>query len=750
MIRSCRRRQTGALLATLGGIACASALAASPVHAESRALLIGINRYPSEEIPDLRGAVNDVEMMTGILVDRYGFARESIRVLTDGDATREGILAALREAVRVTEPGDVLYVHYSGHGSQVEDRSGDEDDGLDETLIPHDGRTGDVADITDDELHGILSGLRTDRAVIVLDSCHSGTATRGVAFRTRSVPADRRVNLYDALGTRSIVPLEKPERYVLLTGAASNEAALDGPLPPGQADRKPHGLFTYAFGQVLLSAPSGATVDRIHAGVVGTLERIDEQIGGAGHPDPQFEGSPARLRRALFPASGAPGGEAVRERRMETKARGPKHVLLRRGRTLGASVGSYWAVAGPPRDGAPPVLVRVVGYEGAHAVAVSTGVAPPPRGRAKLVLPAGGDGPVTLHVRGLEDLLREELIGAVRKRIPVKVVEDQRLAKFVVALEDEAVRLLGGATGEELASFGTGDVAGSAEQLAEALERSSLASVLLSLTNPGSFVSLDARLAVPRDILYLPRAGEAPTPATHLQLEVATDTAGYLTIVDVDPGGGVNLLFPNEWQDPEFLPGGYLDAGAPVRIPDSLSEDNAAGFRWPLQPPVGRETIQVFLMTDYAAAEELRASIRSGSMTTRGADGRRPRLESLRLGLARLAARGVGVVPSRPQGSGGPFGSAPLSMDDGWGDAGDAFTEGGWGDDGESDAEGGWDDTAGWDDAAAGDDASGWGDTAGWDDASAGDDATGWDATPAVPAAVSDWTASSVVFEIRE
>jgi len=159
-----------------------------------RALLIGINKYKA--VPELQGSVNDVETMRKVLTTRWGFLPSNITMLTDEAATREKILAAITQLVAVSGPEDTLYLHYSGHGSQVQDLNGDEEDGLDETLVPQDGRTDGVPDIVDDELDVIFSKLRARSAVIVLDSCHSGTATRSYDIRARSVPQDMRIDLY--------------------------------------------------------------------------------------------------------------------------------------------------------------------------------------------------------------------------------------------------------------------------------------------------------------------------------------------------------------------------------------------------------------------------------------------------------------------------------------------------------------------------------------------------------------------------
>ncbi len=219
-----------------------------------RALLIGINNYRA--VPGLQGSVNDVQTMREVLVTRWGFPEANIRVLTDEAATRAGILAALEDLVRTAGPNDTVYFHYSGHGSQVEDQNGDEPDGLDETLVPVDGRSPGVADILDDELDAIFARLQTRNAVIVLDSCHSGTATRGFDIRARSVPQDTRIDLYKGTGvqTRALVPVMS-SHYVVMSAAASTEEALDGPV-----EGRYHGFFTYALARSMSAAPAGAAL----------------------------------------------------------------------------------------------------------------------------------------------------------------------------------------------------------------------------------------------------------------------------------------------------------------------------------------------------------------------------------------------------------------------------------------------------------------------------------------------------------
>jgi len=100
--------------------------------------------------------------------------------------TKEHILLALQNAIVATQPGDTLYVHYSGHGSHLVDQlknqvgGGDEKDGQDECICPVDFNWNKLDDgfIRDDTLNDILvKKLVTGAKLrVVFDSCHSGSA----------------------------------------------------------------------------------------------------------------------------------------------------------------------------------------------------------------------------------------------------------------------------------------------------------------------------------------------------------------------------------------------------------------------------------------------------------------------------------------------------------------------------------------------------------------------------------------------
>ena len=157
-----------------------------------KALLVGINRYPDPS-NGLQGCVNDVLQIRETLERHFGFTDPGcVRPLTDGRATRKAILDGLAWLTAGAAPGDSLVFHYSGHGSQVPDRHGDERDGLDEILCPFDLDWDHP--LTDDELAAAVSGVPKGALLtVLLDCCHSGTGLRvptgsGSATRPRFLP----------------------------------------------------------------------------------------------------------------------------------------------------------------------------------------------------------------------------------------------------------------------------------------------------------------------------------------------------------------------------------------------------------------------------------------------------------------------------------------------------------------------------------------------------------------------------------
>ncbi len=184
-----------------------------------KALLIGINEYKEPSVPDLKGCVTDVRNFTEVLTAYFAFDPRDIRLLTNESATREHVFRRLEWLLAGSGPGDLLVFHFSGHGSQTVDRNGDElDDHKDEILCLHDMHHRNPSSyIVDDELNEVLKLKHPDAVlIVVLDACHSGTATRGFSadFGARS-----NVESVDESRARFIAP---PEEFIHRIRAQEN------------------------------------------------------------------------------------------------------------------------------------------------------------------------------------------------------------------------------------------------------------------------------------------------------------------------------------------------------------------------------------------------------------------------------------------------------------------------------------------------------------------------------------------------
>ena len=140
-------------------------------------LFIGINRYLDERVRRLTVCDRDVRKLAEAMREHCKLDRAIC--LVDEEATLENIRNKLEEIRASTLPGDVVFVYWSGHGARCADDFGDERDGLDEYLVPYDGRLDDLHTIRrtmlmDDTFGRWVQDLDGRRVVLILDTCHSG------------------------------------------------------------------------------------------------------------------------------------------------------------------------------------------------------------------------------------------------------------------------------------------------------------------------------------------------------------------------------------------------------------------------------------------------------------------------------------------------------------------------------------------------------------------------------------------------
>ncbi|MEO1127961.1 MAG: caspase family protein, partial [Cyanobacteria bacterium J06639_16] len=290
------------------------------------ALLVGINEYADPGVPPLAGCVTDTELQYRLLVHRFGFNPSDIVVLTDRQASREGILTAFEEhLIKQAKPGDIVTFHFSGHGSRVVDPDNDHADGLNSTLVPADSvfpanfpsQSGSINDITGHTLFLLASALQTENVTMVLDSCHSGGGTRGnLSVRSRAGGGQLQMSDEELAYQEQWLPKLNltPETFIqqrrkgiaqgiTIASAKRDQYAADYPFGDFFA-----GAFSYTLTQYLWQQP----IDEPFNSAIPNVARATTQIYSG--QEPQLEIQPDRAygtSPVYFVSKQTPPAEAV-------------------------------------------------------------------------------------------------------------------------------------------------------------------------------------------------------------------------------------------------------------------------------------------------------------------------------------------------------------------------------------------------------------------------------------------------------
>lgn len=149
-----------------------------PHKSKKFAVCVGISRYQHNRIPQLKVSHLDAQRMAEGLRDVCGV--QDVTLLTNEQATKKAIEKAIfHDLVQKSSPGDTVYVFFSGHGGRTADTNGDETDGVDEYLVPHDGVLGSPDTmILDDTFARWMQELDGRKIMIILDNCYSGGSSK--------------------------------------------------------------------------------------------------------------------------------------------------------------------------------------------------------------------------------------------------------------------------------------------------------------------------------------------------------------------------------------------------------------------------------------------------------------------------------------------------------------------------------------------------------------------------------------------
>jgi hypothetical protein len=292
-------------------LTCFFVLNISCLQAQTKhALIFAIGSY--KHWPTI-SSKNDVPYIQSVLL-KQEFPANNITVVMDSAATRQGIENAFKTLVSRVQPGDIVVIHFSSHGEQVEDNNNkDETDGLDESIVTYNAlypissenfSTDQGNYFRDDQFGVYIDQLRTrlgkkGDVVVFIDACHSGSGTRGSRkvrggapplvsknFKAKNIATVNTADVFLEGKTTRGEPVNLAT-YVVISAARADELNQEA-----DNEGKSMGSLTYAISKVFENLSPGTTYRSLFSGILSVMnETVPQQ-------HPVIEGT--GLDRVLF------------------------------------------------------------------------------------------------------------------------------------------------------------------------------------------------------------------------------------------------------------------------------------------------------------------------------------------------------------------------------------------------------------------------------------------------------------------
>ncbi|MEQ8329804.1 MAG: caspase family protein [Longimicrobiales bacterium] len=618
-----RGRAAGPLVAALVVLAAPVLMGSGVPPAEGRklALIVAIHEY--QTLPDL-SSHRDVPLVVEAL-GLHGFAASDVRVLSEA-VTAEAIVRAFREAlIDRARSGDIVFFHYSGHGTQITDDNGDEVDGYDEALVPFDvpaqlpaGYAGERL-LRDDVLGGLLSELRArvgpeGNVVVSIDACFSGSITRASAPSRRARPepigppaptrgsgagADQGLvgDLFGGAAARGTAARMAP--FVLLSAARHDEPAFETKNQAGEYV----GSLSLALSEALARARPGDTYRSLFESIKSSMgHRVRNQPQGEGDLDTELFNGTAVEQAPYFDVE-AYYPDTREARVVAGELQGmipPSLVEFHRSGALEPSPETFVARGTVTRALATRSLVELEQDVSSQDIEGA---------KAFMVRQSFGEFPVRVSVAGLEagraDAVRRRL-GSEPAIVLTEADPDVRLVETGGAVEAVAL-----ATGYGVGSPVDPARRGWEARLAVALSdfgRSRYLKRMIGLETPGLEVRLhvipvdavvredrltgELRCEVARELTLSDVAGEGGEVRFEIgdhfviELENAGARDAYVSVLDLMPDGSIGILWPQNTSAQD----NHIPAG---RTHSVYAASSASPMCYQVAEPIGTETLMV-------------------------------------------------------------------------------------------------------------------------------------------------------------
>jgi Caspase domain len=272
---------------------------------QQRALLIGIDHYapPAGYTPstsagrldykDLDGCRNDVMAIHSIITSKFGFDQKNVDTLLNDSATRDGILNAMNQLLAKSNKGDIAFIYYAGHGSEVKNSLSFEADKKDQTIVPGNAWQEGVRDIRDKELSKVFNDFidKNIKLTVIFDCCHSGSISRGPNDHPGKLRFMPMANWDSKDPSKYEIPeMRSGNNFLIFSAAQSDENAAEQTDDQGIH----HGAFTIA----LMESLNQQSVD---AGALSIFTAARAVLKSNGKSqEPVIGGSIEREQETLF------------------------------------------------------------------------------------------------------------------------------------------------------------------------------------------------------------------------------------------------------------------------------------------------------------------------------------------------------------------------------------------------------------------------------------------------------------------
>ena len=320
------KKRSHGLVSFLLWLLLMSIIMVSAARGEDRALLIGVGRYAQFE-EKLNGVSLDIGMMREF-VHLMGFKSHEIKVLEHEHASAANVYNAIENwLINGVRADDRVLFYFSGHGSQIPDENDDEDDQFDEVLLLYDtvlaekrGQQTLNGVLLDDHLNHMLARMKSRNILVILDACHSGSATKRMQLSSRSFQTGQAKVKYfyyspllEAAGGSGSFDLMKPRaipgsesHYVAITACRDDEKT----VATAQGS-----IFTLGLRQTVRSAAAAGASITPEELQLGTTKFIREQIrSDVAVFHPQIAGNLLLRQRPLKLVSAGGGNGFVRQK----------------------------------------------------------------------------------------------------------------------------------------------------------------------------------------------------------------------------------------------------------------------------------------------------------------------------------------------------------------------------------------------------------------------------------------------------